>query len=329
MKEIIYLDTDIMNSLLAQLDHGIVDSYTKEQSKQTNEDTSTQSTSGGKAGIGANFKASTGAFPGGSFGFNGSLGSSDLESESSSKAFTEGQRDLLNKIFHDHALNILIEKLVENQLIKTNLLSEELNEGDIINVNGEFDFYDFSLISVASNPDLWEEFLSWDDNETKFNLSEKEAERIYTKINNKQTLTKKETLHQEEALKIYQKSLENKNIINIMKQLEVHSSTTDKLFNDLTFIKTEKLIGLLKKKFLRESTESLSFRGSNSRKATFIGRVIGVKDSVVDGTSEFDFSPQQINKIPNVLLDILLGSFDIIEVGDTLISPIAIFYEGN
>ena len=28
MKEIIYLDTDIMNSLLAQLDHGIVDSYT-------------------------------------------------------------------------------------------------------------------------------------------------------------------------------------------------------------------------------------------------------------------------------------------------------------
>lgn len=329
MKEIIYLDTDIMNSLLAQLDHGIVNSYTKEQSKQTSEDTSTQYTSGGKSGLGASFKVSTGAIPGGSFGFNGSLGSSDSESESSSKAFTDGQRDLLNKIFHDHALNILINKLKENQLIKTNLLSEELTEGDIIKINGEFDFYDFSLISVASNPNLWTEFLSWEDNETTFNLSQKEAEKIYSKISKNQTLTKKETLHQNEALQVHQKYLENKKIINIMKQLEVHSSTTDKLFKDLTFIKTDKLIGLLKKKFLRESTESLSFRGSNSRKATFIGRVIGVKDSVVDGTSELDFSPQQINQIPNVLLDILLGSFDIIEVGDTLISPIAVFYESN
>ena len=34
MKEIIYLDTEIMNSMLAQLDEGIVNSFSLEQSNQ-------------------------------------------------------------------------------------------------------------------------------------------------------------------------------------------------------------------------------------------------------------------------------------------------------
>lgn len=325
MKEIIYLDTEIMNSLTAQLEQGIINDYTKEHSSVSSESVSGESKTEEKSGFSASFKASTGAFPGGEIGFNGSLGSADSEGQGSSKGFTEGQKDLLNKKFHDYSLDLLIEKLEKGDLIK----DHSSVEGDIIKTKGAFDFYDFSLISVATNPDLWSEVMSWEDNSSETNLSPSEAKRIYNKLNSGKNLTNKEETKQDEAIKIHENNMGIKEIVDIMKKLEVHSSTIDKLFKDLTFIKTNNLIGLLKKDYLRESTESLSFRGSNSRKATFLGRIIGVKNNVTDGSDMDNFSPHEINKIPNILLDILLGSFGIIKIGDTLISPIAIFYESN
>lgn len=325
MKEIIYLDTEIMNSLLAQLDQGITSSYSNEQTNQTSEGVANQSSVGKKSGIDASIKMSSGALPGGEIGFGSSIGSSDGETETSSRRFTEGQRDLLNKKFHDYSLDILINKLKDNEL----LINDELNEGDLIESTGQYDFYDFSLINAASNADMWKEVMGWEESDTDPVFTKKEAKRVHDKIISGKTLTKKEEDNREEALAIHQKHIETNSIVDIMKMMEVYSSTTDRLFRDLTFIKSRKLVGLLKKEFLRESTESLSFRGKNSRKAIILGRVIGIKDTIIDGQGLTDFSPKEINKIPNILLDILLGSFDILEVGDTLISPIAIFYESN
>lgn len=325
MKEIIYLDTEIMNSLLAQLDQGIVDNYAVEESSATSEASSTSTDLGVQHGFNAGIKFDTGALPGGaaSFGFNS--GGKENEGQINSVEVTEGQKDLLNKQFHDYSLDILMMKLKNRDLIK----DKDIEEGDLIQSEGEFDFYDFSLINKAANAETWKEIMSWQSFGIERDFTNKEAATIYDKLKKGNSLTKKEERIKEEAVQVHKSNMEMKNTTEIMKMLELHSSTTDKLFKDLTFVKTDNLVGLLKKDFLRESTESLSFRGKNTRKAKFLGRVIGVKTELIVGDNLGDFNPHEINRIPNILLDILLGSFNILELNDILISPIAVYYESN
>ena len=172
--------------------------------------------------------------------------------------------------------------------------------------------------------------MSWEDYDSVYDFTEKEAKRVYDKVTSGKNLTNKESAIKNEALIYHKKVVEREEITRIMKMLETYSSTTNQLFKDLTFVKTNNLVGLLKKKFLRESTESLSFRGENTRKAKFLGRVIGIKDYIFDGSdTDFDFSPNEINKIPNILLDVLLGSFGILKLNDILISPISVYYGSN
>lgn len=118
-----------------------------------------------------------------------------------------------------------------------------------------------------------------------------------------------------------------KPIIQIMRQLNSLSEFASDLLKNLTLIKAGNYIGLLKKDYLRESAESLSFRTEETRKANILFRVIGKKNTVTDGTNMGIFSETDLDKIPNMMLDMILGSFKIIEVGDVLITPIAVYYE--
>lgn len=325
MKEIIYLDTDIMNSLLAQLDQGLIDNYSIEELASTTESSSATTDSGTDHGFKGGLTFDTGALPGGSMDFSFNKGGKETEGQISSQGFTESQRDLLNKQFHDYSLDILIMKLHDEKLIK----EDHIQEGDLIQNEGQFDFYDFSLIKKAANADTWDKMMRWEDIEMENDFTDHEAQKISNKIKKGHSLTKKENRIKKEALIAHEANIERRKITKVMSMLEDHSSITNKLFKNLTFVKTNNLVGLLKKDFLRESTESLSFRGKNTRKAKFLGRVIGVKDEIINDTNLSDFTPSEINRIPNILLNILLGSFNILEVGDILISPIAVYYESD
>ncbi|MDY7044025.1 hypothetical protein RVS70_07375 [Virgibacillus sp. M23] len=325
MKEIIYLDTESVNSLLAQLDQGVTNEFTVEEATSVSHASSSTTDLGMDNSFEGGMKLDTGMLPGGALNFKFKRGDSENEGEISSVQVTDGQRDLLNKQFHDYSLDILIYKLRKENLIKD---SNNIKEGDIIQSEGQFEFYDFSLINKASNAEVWGEIMSWEDHETVYNFTKDEAKKVYEKTQKNQDLNKRQKQIKNEALLFHQKIIDRNEIIKVMKMLEIYSSTTDQLFKDLTFVKTNNLIGLLKKRFLRESTESLSFRGKNTRKAKFLGRVIGVKSEIFDG-SDFDFSPNEINKIPSILLDVLLNSFDILELDDILVAPIAVYYESN
>lgn len=315
MKEIIYLDTDNLNSLLAQLGKGIINDFTEEDNISHTQGESSKS----KKGV--NNETRAGITP-----IILKRNEYSDEQETTSTKVIEGQRDLLNKQFHDYSLNILLEKLKEHDLI----VESDFKEGDIIESMGKFDFYDFSLINKAANAEQFLKIMELEDieDDSDNNISDKEANTIIQKIQRNQQLTKKQESHKDEAMRIHLKNQERNNITEIMKGLEIVSSTANGLFSDLTLFKTNNIIGLTKKEFLRESAESLSFRSDNTRKAKFIGRVIGVKDKIFDG-EDFEFEPAQINKLPNMILDILLNSFNIIESGNLLISPIAIYYESN
>ncbi|UTR04686.1 hypothetical protein MM326_11090 [Alkalihalobacillus sp. LMS6] len=131
------------------------------------------------------------------------------------------------------------------------------------------------------------------------------------------------------ARKIYKQHEEINDILKVFKQLNVINTYASNLLPNLVIIKTfDKKVGLLKEANLRQSTASLSFRTDTSRRAKFLVRVIGKKEKVIDGVKNLPtMNETDLDRFPTYMLDILLGNFRIIEQGDLVVSPIAIFYE--
>lgn len=316
MKEIIYLDTDLMNSILAQLDEGLINSFSLEQSNQESETEGQQSARGKSAGVDAQISADTGFFGGGGVKIGAKLGGNGSESTNESKTILEGQKDILNKAFHDYALDILLNKLIESDSIKDKNL---LLEGDLYTGESPYKFYDFELLKNILDVDAISKIMSFNTDEDDL----KEAKRIVKKTN----LTSKERGKLTWATQLVQEQEERKPTLTLFKQMEIMSGYFSNSLRDLSLIKANNFLAIIKKQHLRESPESLSLRPDNSRSVKYLFRIIGKKDKVFDGIGSEDLPIADFNEIPNMIFDIMLGSFDIIKKGDYLVTPIAIYYE--
>lgn len=318
MKEIIYLDTDKINSMLAQLDEGLISNFSMEMSGQETKTNSNQISKGKNSGMSANIKVDTGLFPGGSLGAGASFGNNGSKNEIFTKTILEGQKDILNKAFHDYALELLIEKLETKKLFSD---GEKFEEGDLYIEKSTFRFYDFNLLRDSMDLESMNKFMRSEIED--LDMSYNQAKNLLKKIN----LTAKER-EKIDAAKLIVSTTENTQpILGIFKQINTLGTLASKLLKDLTIIKSNNMIGLLKKEYLRESTESLSFRTDHSREVKMLIQVIGKKDTIFNGYNMGTLSVNSLDLIPNMMLDILLGSFEILEVGDLLVTPIAVYYE--
>ncbi|MEH7342192.1 DUF6414 family protein, partial [Priestia megaterium] len=176
MKEIIYLDTELMNSMLAQLENGLIMSFSAEQNNQQTESVGQQSARGEKAGLSAAAKFGTGPLGGINLSLGGNYGAEGRETESTSRSFLEGEKDILNKTFDDYALDILSEKLVEGDLLKH---GPNFQEGDLYLGEATYKFYDFNLIKNVLDYELMEQIMLSDIEDSE--LSYKEALQILKK----------------------------------------------------------------------------------------------------------------------------------------------------
>jgi hypothetical protein len=319
MKEIIYLNTDIMNSMLAQLEEGLIVNYALEQNTQESETEGQQSIRGKRAGFSGQVKAGTGALPGGTLQVGANFGNDGSESSNESRTILEGQKDILNKAFHDYTLELLTNKLVENDLLTHD--EENVKEGDLYLGESTYRFYDFNLLSKAMDFNAMEQIMLADIK--SIDLPLKEARKILSKPN--PNARERELLI--EAQLVVDTHENAKPIVDIFQILNQFSSFASQLLEDLTVVKAGNKIGLLKKEYLRESAESLSFRTDNSRKIKYLVRVIGKKDVVYNGTNIPLFAEEDIDKIPNLMMDMILGSLNIIKKGDLIVTPLAIYYE--
>jgi hypothetical protein len=318
MKEIIYLDTDLMNSMLAQLDEGLINSFSFEEAKQESETEGQQTLHGKNAGLRGSLKIGTGILPGGSLRLDGTLGNNSNESTSESRSFLEGQKDILNKAFHDHALDVLTQKLVDGDFLRH---GPQFVEGDIFLSEANFRFYDFDLIRKAMNDNFMKQVLLMDIN--KLGLSLEDAKKIIAKT--KPTAQEREKM--DVSLSIIQAHEKAAPIVDVFEKMNMMSTFASTLLENLTLIKTKNELGLLKKKYLRESVESLSFRTDKSRKVKYLVRVIGRKEIVYSEKNIPKIEENELDIIPNMMLDLILGSFNIIKKGDLIVTPIAVYYE--
>ncbi|MGG0718733.1 hypothetical protein ABE096_14215 [Robertmurraya massiliosenegalensis] len=318
MKEIIYLDTDLMNSMLAQLDEGLIKSFSLEQWDQEVLTAGQQSARGKSAGVNGSLSTGTGAVPGFNLNFGANLGNNGNEMKHDSRSILDSQKDILNKAFHDFALDLLIKKLTEKCMIND---SDDLIEGDIHTGESSFRFYDFELIRKSMDYNAMKEIILSEVNVQEMTFEEAK------KIVSKQKPNAKDRENMEVAKKVVSAHQAAKPMIEMFKQLNSLSLFATSLLEHLSILKAENKIGLLKKKYLRESPEALSFRTDQSRKVKFLVRVIGSKDIVYNGFNLPTLSESDLDAIPNMMLDIILGSFNIILRGDLLVTPIAIYYE--
>ncbi|MTR25991.1 hypothetical protein GMC29_06500 [Streptococcus salivarius] len=142
MKEIIYLDTNLVNSLLAQQNAGLITKLVNEdgESDAKTEGSTEQTTISSDVGLSALLKA-TGSY-------------SNTNVDSYNFVFSKSNKNLVETALDDYSLDLLITGLEAKELIK----HSDYQDGDLISVSGELTVFNFE--QLANTSDLEEiEFL--------------------------------------------------------------------------------------------------------------------------------------------------------------------------
>ncbi len=177
MKQFIYLDIDIVNSIIAQKDKGLVSEFSSEQGQINGK---TKSVTGqatlnaeGEGGLWKLAKMSAGA------SISGEL-SSDTQSQSLLK-------EIATKTLHDAAFDIALEQIKKEH----NLEATDFDMGSFIELNRIFEFVDMDYVDGLFKKDGFIDFLKKTskekvekamDHETSENLSRDERRKAGSAI---------------------------------------------------------------------------------------------------------------------------------------------------
>lgn len=296
MKEIIYLDTKLVNSLLAQQNSGLITKLVNEdeESDAKTEGSIEQTTISSDVGLSTLLKA-TGSY-------------SDTNVDSYNFVFSRSNKNLVETALDDYSLDLLITGLEAKNLIK----HSDYQDGDLISVSGESTVFNFEQLAETS--DLEEiSFLLPEYDEFKALKSE------YGKIKGKEK-------HLPRAKEIH-KSLSTNgwNIFETIKHMSVYLK---KLLPETNLIKISNTFSILPLEFLRVQSVQLSFMQFGKRKI----KMLGICSSTFDEQIPSDFSHMEDSNLmlkyaPTTILNIILGSFGMIDKDDHLVRPIAIYFE--
>lgn len=240
MKEIIYLDTKLVNSLLAQQNSGLVTKLVNEDSESDarTEGSTEQATTSSEIGLSALLKAS-GRY-------------STTNADSYNFVFSKSNKNLVETALDDYSLDLLITCLEEEHLIK----HSDYKDGDLISTSGELTVFNFEQLAETS--DLEEiGFLLPEYDEFKALKSE------YGKIKGKEKhLSRAKQI--QEALSI--------NGWNNFEMIKHMSSYLKKLLPETNLIKISNTFSILPLEFLRVQSVQLSFMqlGKKNKNARYL-----------------------------------------------------------
>lgn len=296
MKEIIYLDTKLVNSLLAQQNSGLITKLVNEdgESDARTEGSTEQTTTSSDAGISALLKA-TGSY-------------SNTNVDSYNFVFSKSNKNLVETALDDYSLDLLITGLEAKNLIK----HSDYQDGDLISVSGELTVFNFEQLAETS--DLEEiSFLLPSYDEFKSLKSE------YRKIKGRDKYLPRAKEIQE-AL-----STNGWDGFEMIKHMSVYLK---KLLPETNLIKISNTFSILPLEFLRVQSVQLSFMQLGKRKI----KMLGICSSTFDEQIPSDFSHMEDTNLmlkyaPTTILNIILGSFGMIDKDDHLVRPIAIYFE--
>lgn len=292
MKEIIYLDTNLVNSLLAQQNAGLVTKLVNENSESDSNaeggfDQTATSVSGGVSTL-----------------IKAGVNHSAIENENYNIVFSRSNRNLIETALDDYSLDLLLQELENDKLLK----SSDFRDGDFVFVVGKLDFFDFEQLKNVSTFDEIEDILPEYD---EF----KKLQSEYKRVKNN---TRKEQLKDEIS----------RNGWNNLESIRSMSAYFERLFPSSNLAKVSNTISVLPKEFMKVPTAQLSLMQLSGRQI----KILGICSSTFDEQTPSDLSMmansmEVLKKAPTAILTIMLDSFGLVSSGDYLIRPIAIYYE--
>ena len=234
MKEIIYLDTKLVNSLLAQQNSGLITKLVNEdaESDARTEGSAEQVTSSSDVGLSALLKAA------------GSYSKTNIDNYNF--VFSKSNKNLVETALDDYSLDLLITGLETKELIK----HSDYQDGDLISVSGELTVFNFEQLANTSDLEEIGFLLSGYD---EFKSLQSELKKISGK--DKHLARTKQI---QEAL-----SSNSWNNFEMMKHM---SSYLTKLLPETNLIKINNTFSILPLEFLRVQSVQLSFMQLGKRK---------------------------------------------------------------
>lgn len=296
MKEIIYLDTKLVNSLLAQQNSGLITKLVNEdaESDARTEGSTELVTTSSDVGVAALLKAA------------GSYSKTNVDNYNF--VFSKSNKNLVETALDDYSLDLLITGLEAKELIK----HSDYQDGDLISVSGELTVFNFEQLANTSDLEEIEFFLPGYD---EFKSLQSELRKIKSKDK-----------HLPRTKQI-QKEL-SRNGWNNFETMKHMSSYLTKLLPETNLIKISNTFSILPLEFLRVQSVQLSFMQLGKRKI----KMLGICSSTFDEQIPSDFSHMKDSSLmlkyaPTTILNIMLGSFGMVNKDDHLVRPIAIYFE--
>lgn len=304
MKEIIYLDMNLVNSCLAQLDEGnltkmVSGQVTSNSNQEDGGETISQSTKGG-----------------GSVGFaNGSHEYTKTEIDKYNSVYSVTNSELVETALADYSLDILIKKLEEENLLIANF--EELDDGNFFFGKDSFKVFNFSQLKKS----VEKEHL---DNVLTPEKSVDEALAELEKISKNPQLRVKHKARIEE-LEIW---LQHNDSHFIFRNVLRFASYSEVLFPKTVLFKIGKTLSMCTKDNIRINTPLLTFLSQTNRKVNLLGITLAKRiEKLVPEEGTQLPSDVIAATAPAIFTDIILDSFELIENGDYYIRPIAIYFD--
>lgn len=301
MKEIIYLNTNFIHSFIAQTHKGLPTSLVAEnlqQDTRTNSDVVTKDSQHEgrvQANTGSLNIPFVGTSPNGNASYKRTVQSNVSESIHLSQI--DAGKEIISKQLHDNALYDFEEYLMQNELLKIVEMGLEDRSpylGEFIKTTSSFKVIDIEYISKITNKEIMKNFFK--------------------------TFTEADGSNRKKG--------------QIDHSAEQGLKALDLLINYISLILPTKLylsqdgfISPLKEEYLRESSSELNFKySSNSRmEVTVLGRATRVFDSFSSDIFSGEF--KELSSVILVMTEQIYGQLNILQKGDIVVSPVAIYFE--
>lgn len=323
MKEIIYLDTNFLNSFLAQTNGGLPTTKSREESEEIKD--ALESSSGHKSAssIEATFKSGKFEIPlilnTPSGEVKGVWRPGTFSEEKAIASQTEAAKQIISTQMHDNSLEEFMSFLKKNESLTAN--DQELygNQiGKYISRKSSFKIIDFEYLQRIMQADIFSQFM-FQELEKQHQQWEEQI-KVFPKTSAEYKKLNSQLKKSSDNLKNMRKKTNEqfKQVEDIMKYL------TDILPNS-TFIIGDGFIAPLKAEFLRELGKELTFKYGNSPslKVTLLGKITGELNTEdlpnldgVDAVLEL-----------HQFIYFMLNSLSLTKKGDLIVSPVAIYFE--
>lgn len=293
MKDIIYFDQEAINSILAQQNAGYIDnqstSLTQAETNTTNHTDSATSSLGFNALMQASVKINA--------------------SDNAAEAVSETSSDLLNKMIGDYSLDLVLND--DSIDWKTEISDSEA--GDFLTISSDISLVDFELISKITNPDTVDKFINSSNDEYK----------EYTQLLKKKS---KSSLTKEERTR-FQLLKEKTALPDIWNQWSTYGTMGSLAFPGTTIISFPGALAFADKNKFRLNSAQIFMLNQADRKARIIGQVTQIQKKVRFKGDFPTISLSDYGLVPSYITEILLGSPLLLEAGDRLIKPLAVYFE--